>query len=233
LKKLIGIILAFASSGCLQTRTGLKEADEKTVLRKQLSNLQQTNADTSNKFNEYDDDIKRLGGRIESVEQRIGQTGSKAEKNEQALESKIKAQDEKFSNLKDELSKQNTEISELKTTLGQLQAAINSMSVPTPPPLSSTATGASKKAASQSAFESAMALYDKKNYQEAILKFEEYRKANAKGKFVASATMKIGQSFEILGMRDEAKAFYDEVVGKFPKSKEAANAAVRLKKIRK
>jgi TolA-binding protein len=47
------------------------------------------------------------------------------------------------------------------------------------------------------------------------------------------ATYKIGVCFQELGMIEEAKAFYDEVIAKYPKSNEAAKATSRLKAMSK
>ena len=54
---------------------------------------------------------------------------------------------------------------------------------------------------------------------------------NPKGKRYADATYKIGMSFQELKLKDDAKAFYQEVIQKFPKSSEAKKAEVRLKKL--
>ena len=43
------------------------------------------------------------------------------------------------------------------------------------------------------------------------------------------ALLKIGQSFEALGMKEDAKGFYQELTDKFPKSPEAAKAKKKVK----
>jgi TolA-binding protein len=63
------------------------------------------------------------------------------------------------------------------------------------------------------------------------LSYERYRSSHPKGKSFAAATLKIGVCFQELGMSDEAQAFYEEVVAKFPKSKEAEKANARLASI--
>ncbi len=50
-----------------------------------------------------------------------------------------------------------------------------------------------------------------------------------KSKRVPVTLLKIAQSFEALGMADDARGFYQELVEKFPKSSEAKKAKARLK----
>jgi TolA-binding protein len=75
--------------------------------------------------------------------------------------------------------------------------------------------------------------FDQKNWKEAILEYEKYRKANPKGKQFSTATYKIGVAFQELGLNDEAKAFYEEVISKFPKTKDADRASTRMKNLKK
>ena len=82
-------------------------------------------------------------------------------------------------------------------------------------------------------FQAAEAAFEKKAWKEAILDYEKYRKAFPKGKEFPAATYKIGVSFQELGMADEARAFYEEVIAKFPKGKDAKSAQARLKALKK
>ena len=43
------------------------------------------------------------------------------------------------------------------------------------------------------------------------------------------ALLRIGQSFDALGMKDDARGFYQELAEKFPKSTEARKIRARLK----
>ena len=44
-----------------------------------------------------------------------------------------------------------------------------------------------------------------------------------------TALYKIGLSFESLGMKDDAKGFYQELIEKHPKSQEAKKAKAKMK----
>ncbi|MES2962540.1 MAG: hypothetical protein V4760_01530, partial [Bdellovibrionota bacterium] len=72
-------VLALALSGCLSTRNEAKEQEEKLVLKKQVSNLQTMNADVNQRFQEVEDELRKVTGRVETVETRLAQTTDKAQ----------------------------------------------------------------------------------------------------------------------------------------------------------
>jgi TolA-binding protein len=216
---------ALMTSGCLQTRSNLKEQEEKQVLRKQVVNLQQTTADVSSKFNEVDEDLRKTNGRIEALDARMTQIKDRAEKNDFALESKFKEQDTKFQAFREELQKMQAELLEVKASNAALQAAFQSGGAP------SGSSGG--KNSDKNPFELGDSRFEQKAWREAIFAYEDYRKSYPKGKNFGAATYKIGVCFQELGMLDDAKPFYDEVISKFPKSKEADRARSRLKAMSK
>ncbi|MBN8539511.1 MAG: tetratricopeptide repeat protein [Deltaproteobacteria bacterium] len=224
---IVGLMMsgALMTSGCLQTRSNLKEQEEKQVLRKQVVNLQQTTADVSSKFNEVDEDLRKTNGRIEALDARMTQIKDRAEKNDFALESKFKEQDTKFQAFREELQKMQAELLEVKASNSALQAAFQAGGAP------SGSSGG--KNSDKNPFELGDSRFEQKAWREAIFAYEDYRKSYPKGKNFGAATYKIGVCFQELGMLDDAKPFYDEVISKFPKSKEADRARSRLKAISK
>ncbi len=68
-----------------------------------------------------------------------------------------------------------------------------------------------------------------KQYKAAIVDFSKISEKFPKSKRIPLALLKIAQSFEALGMADDAKGFYQEIVERFPKSSEAKKAKARLK----
>lgn len=210
-------------SGCqLDTRSGVREQDEKQVIRKQVANLQATTADVNSRFQDLEDEVRKTNGRLEAVETRLqqaqAQSKSNSDKGSQALDNKIKDNDTGY---REEFTKLQTQVDTLKAQLDSARAADSAASA--------TAAASAKK----DPFAAAEEKYDKKDYKEAILDYERYRKANSKGKQFSTATYKIGSAFQELGMIDEARAFYEEVVSKFPKSKDAARAKTKLTKLTK
>ncbi len=225
LTSLAAPVLLIGLTGCLETRSGVKEVEEKQVLRKQVSTLQQSTADVTSRFNEIEDDLRKTNGRTEALDARMTQIKDRAEKNDFALESKLKEQDAKFTAFREELTKMQTEINEVRAANQALQAGLQAGA--------SAGAVSSDKAAEKNPFDRGEAKFEAKAWRDAIFAYEEYRKANPKGKHFTTATYKIGVSFQELGMNDDAKLFYEETVSRSPKSKDADRAKTRLKAIAK
>ncbi len=68
-----------------------------------------------------------------------------------------------------------------------------------------------------------------KQYKSAIVDFSKISEKFPKSKRIPLVLLKIGQSFEALGMQDDARGFYQDLVERFPKSSEAKKAKARLK----
>ncbi|MES2854867.1 MAG: tetratricopeptide repeat protein [Bdellovibrionota bacterium] len=211
------IAVLVLTTGCLQTRNAAKEQEEKVVLRKQVQNLQSMTADVNARFQDVEDSNRKLEGRVESIENKVDKSQAKSDQGTVGLDAKIKENDAAY---KEEFQKLTAEIERLKLQLAETQANLKRASQDSPvSPADSFAAGDVQ--------------YEKKNYQEAILDYERYRKAYPKGRKFGAATLKIGQAFGELGLKDEARAFYEEVVSKFPKTKEAKTAAAKLKSLKK
>lgn len=219
------LLLPLALTACLQTRGGVKEQDEKQVIRKQVSSLQQATADVNSRFGDVDEDLRKTNGKIETLDARMTQIKDRAEKNDFALETKLKEQDAKFAAFREELQKMQLELNEAKATAQAAQAAIQA----------GAASGASSSSGDKekNTFPAAEAKFEQKAWRDAIFAYEEYRKNYPKGRQFVAATFKIGVCFQELGMNDDAKLFYEEVIGKAPKSKEAGYARSRLKALSK
>lgn len=228
--KAVCMIAALATSvlstGCLQTRTALKEQEEKQVLQKTVRSLQKDTADVTTRFNDIDDDIRKLNGRVEAVEFKANQAQLKNETATKANETRIIELNEKLQIYQDAITKLDTELVELRAAMVQMQEEMRRAPAP-------SAGGGGRGASTPNVFASAEQLFKASRWKEAILEYEKYRKANAKGKQFAEATYKIGVCFQELGLTEEAKAFYEEVLAKFPKSKEAERASYRLKNLNK
>lgn len=223
-KGAVALLVMSSLVGCLQTRSAVKEQEEKQVLKKQVATLQQSTADVSSRFQDLEDDMRKVNGRLEAVENRINQTSAKIEKGDSTVELKFKEQNEKMAAYREEITHLSTELENLKTQMATLQeeqkraAAVTQQAV---------------KEKEKGPFSIAEEKFEQKNWKEAILDYEKYRKANPKGKQFPEATLKIGIAFQELGQGDVAQAFYEELVAKYPKSKEAGKAKTRLKNLKK
>jgi TolA-binding protein len=211
-------------SGCLQTRESVKDSEEKQVMQKQVKNLQQMTADVSARFQDLEEDDRKIIGRVESLEHKTNQLTQKADSGDTASAQQVKQLSEKLVAYQEALTKLDQEVNELKGQVAQLQANGGA---------AKSSGGGSAAAEKKDAFAEAEALFKAGSFRDAILEYEKYRKANPKGKSVAESTYKIGVCFQELGMPDDARAFYDEVVSRFPKTKEANRANTRLKSLQK
>lgn len=81
-------------------------------------------------------------------------------------------------------------------------------------------------------FERAESHMKSKDWKKAILEFENYRKKYPRGRRVSMATYFIGVSFQELGLKEEAKAFFQETIDKYPKTSAFNKAKYRLKQLR-
>lgn len=213
-------ILFFA--GCLQTREDTKAVEEKQVLQSQLKTIQRTNADSANRFEEIEAENRRLNGRIDAQEVRQNQLMARIDKADADRGARTHESDQKVEVLKDDLAKLEQSIQELANRIAALEESQKRAPAPV--------KGAE---AAKAALKEADDLFGKKQWKEAILEYEKYRKAAPKGRSVPLATYRIGVCFQELGLQDEARAFYDDVTAKFPGTPEAEKSAARLKKLKK
>lgn len=224
----LGLSMALFLTACLQTRDSQKEVEEKQVLQKQLTHLQTSSADSNARFQDLEEENRRLAGRVEALEVKLSQFTSKNEKSAGAVDAKLKENNEIY---KEEFAKLNVELNQLREQLASVHAenkrAAESRAA-------AEAAAAAKAAESgKDPFKAGEEKFEKRAWKDAILDYEKYRAHNARGKHFSAATYKIGVCFQELGMPEEAKAFYEEVIAKYPKGKDAEKASTRLKALSK
>ncbi|MFV3407172.1 tetratricopeptide repeat protein [Bdellovibrio bacteriovorus] len=222
--KLIILVVATATllTGCLKTRTDVRENEQRQVMQQQVVTLQKTNADASGRVADLEEQMRELNGRVDVVENKLGSSHSGVEnalrnsqQQNQDLSGKVAIMQEALTTMEKQIYALNAEVNALRAEKAAAQAE------------------KSAKQAKRDAFEAAQDFFAKKDWKQSILNYQKYRDENPKGPKFADATYKIGVSFQELGMKDEAKTFYDEVVSKFPKSEEARRAKIRLKGLKK
>jgi len=87
------------------------------------------------------------------------------------------------------------------------------------------------KFAESARFWIAECFYSMRDYQRAIKEYQKFIEQYSRSPKVPEAVVKQGHSFYELGMMDEAKAFYDQVVAKYPSSSAASEARERIARI--
>jgi TolA-binding protein len=226
--KRFGLVCAVVVlSGCLKTRADLRGDGEDPTPQKQTAVQQRAEkaapakppppVTAAARFEEYDEQMRQLNGRVDVLENSVSQVaaGKQGEaavqaKEKQALDQRLLAYEEAIKKLEAQVQALSDEVTRLKT----------------PPPAPEAAPAASK---GRAAYDEGEELFNKKKWKEAIVSYQKYRDNNPKGKMYADCTYKIGMAFHELGMKDESKAFFEEVVSKFPGSKEAKKAQLRMK----
>lgn len=214
-------------SGCLKTRSDVAETDQRQTLQQQVVTLQRGNADSSARFDDVNEEMRNLRGRVEVVENKLNVTSNEADRSRKQLADQSTESGRRVALLQESLGKMDAQIQALAAEINALkaeQAAMNARQ------------GAAAAAASQARkdpFDAGMEHFNQKDWKKAILSLQKYRDDNPKGSKLAVATYHIGVSFQELEMKDEARTFFEEVVAKFPNSAEAKKARTRLKSLKK
>lgn len=204
-------------SGCIVTRGQLAEKQKE---EQQISKIQIERASMQTQVDELQADLRSALGRIEELEQQKKQAEEQAAGEETAAEAekqdRLKAYEESITKLQEEVNSLSGELGAVKKVLIAKKAVAKT---PAKPQVKGPYTRAEVS-------------FKKKDWQKAIVGYQEYRERFKNGRLYKDATYKIGVCFHELGMLSEARAFYDELIDRFPKSREAAKAKVRLKKLK-
>ena len=85
------------------------------------------------------------------------------------------------------------------------------------------------KKADEATFLRAESYFKLKDYKKAIVDYSKFPEHFKKSTHMAEALYKIGQCFDAMGMKEDAKGFYQELVEKHPKSSQAKKAKSKLR----
>ncbi|WP_413575878.1 tetratricopeptide repeat protein [Bdellovibrio sp. HCB290] len=217
-------------TGCLQTRNDVRNNEQRQVYQSQVTTMQRANADASERVTDLQEQMRALNGRLDVVEN--SQQNANLEKQLKAAQQQNEVLTKKVEVLQESLTKMENQIYQQAAVLNAMNANRQAAEAAEK---AATEKAAAEKAVEKSkrgSYEVAQEHFNKKDWKQAILSYQKYRDESPKGTHFADATYKIGVSFQELGMKDEAKTFFDEVLSKFPKSDEARRAKIRLKGIK-
>jgi TolA-binding protein len=217
-KLLFSFFISSSLIGCLKTRTEVKETETKQVMAQQVTTLQKTNADTSNRIAELEQEVRELNGKIEVIENKLSKQNPEHEKSLKGVTELISDSNKKMAAYQEELLKQDNAIKQLNQEIETLKTE---------------KAKAAEKVEKKDPHQLAEDYFKQSDWKKAIIQYQKYRDENPKGKKVADSTYKIAYSFSELGMKEEAKTFYEEVVSKFPGSPEAKKAKSKIKGFKK
>lgn len=175
-----------------------------------------------------DDQMRQLHGRVDTIENQMNQINAASDGEKKSVTEMAKYTDQKFTAYEEELKKMEVKMMALESELAAVKAKAAEAAVT---PSAGSITGAIS-GKGKTAYDEGENLFNAKKWKEAIVSFQKYRDAYPKGKMYADSTYKIGVCFQELKMKEEARAFFDEVTAKFPGSKEAKKAAFRMKNLK-
>jgi len=232
----LAVTLAIFSSGCLKTRAHLKEEPEESG-RGVPAKVQEVQPQGQYVIDEIKGEITRLNGRIEDLERanKEANTSSIQRDELKKLETRIVELEQAQANLIEAFKKgppqqhsSGTDPLELfergkaQFEDEEYEAAVESLGNYLKAPKA-------KAAVERASFLRGEAYFHLKQYKKAIVDFSKIVESFAHSKLAPTATLRIGQSFEALGMKEEARSFYQELAEKYPKSQEAKKVRSRLK----
>ncbi len=197
-------------TGCLlRTREEVTQREKSQLTQQQQVVEHQQSADRVVWKQDVDSTLRSLIGRVEALEHRMNT-----------------AFDYQRTELEDSKKSQNVFMEEMRSIDGKLNQMNERLDA-----LEKKKRGTKKKPAKKTSWSKAEEFFKSKQWKKAIVAYQEYRTKNPKGRFWADATYKIGVCFQELGLKLDAKSFYQEVVESRPKSKVARNAQNRLKQL--
>lgn len=240
------ILMSLILSGCLTTRTQLKEEQVRRQLEKQLAVLQRSHADSGTKFYDLEDELRILGGRLEVVELQmaevlgmdkggvslIDQLAQQRRIIQALMEEVMTLKGEEFEPLHwgGDQSDSNSEVpngfdnEQFDDQMVDDGDEIEPMEIPPPGTgkIQEDFLGSSSETLSH--LERAEYFFMEESWQEAILEYEAHRQSYPDNKDNADITLKMGLAFRNLGLRQEARAFFTEVISEYPGTSAAKRA---------
>lgn len=216
---------AVLTSGCLKTRSEVSDTDQKAVYgKKNVENQMDAKATVSQTPTEEKDElIRNLNGRVEVLENQL--TALVKEK-----ESLTTQDSQKIVLLQEALAKMEAQLHKFETEAAPKPEEDTSKSNDKSSDENEGKTVVAKKL---STYESAEQYFAKQEWKKAILNFQKYTDESPRGKNVPDAKYKIGVCFQELGMKEEAMAFYEEVVANHSKTTAGKKSKARLGTLKK
>lgn len=227
--------LLIISVGCLRTREDLKEVETSKAMRTQVDSLQKVHADSNSRLEDLMDQNRQLSGRIEELEQRLSQAARTQGSGKEDLQKSLSESKRQSEMLQEGIGKLENQVQALQEEIVTLKTSKSAGGKNTDKDNAKSGVKDVDKGKSKDKEKDLMDIalgdFQEKKWKEAILNFDQYREKYPTGKYAPEATYKTGVSFQELGMKDEAKVFYQEVTEKFPKSDMSKKAQIRLKSI--
>lgn len=250
----LGLIL-LTSSSCLRTRAEVGEVDQTAVYSKKAAENQldgplanTTSGVAANSpavmtqtqiVEDKDELIRNLNGRVEVLENQLASLQKTHEEEKQLASEKMNLLQEALTKLQKQVNGEDvvTDVKSSDTTVAtggfassdEIESKIDAKMTVRPDPKAPTTTEVPKG----NSYEVGQSHFDKKEWKKAILSFHKYTDDAPKSKLIPDAKYKIGISFQELGMKEEAMAYFEEVVANYGATDAGKKAKSRLTKLKK
>ncbi|HTL12277.1 MAG TPA: tetratricopeptide repeat protein [Bdellovibrionota bacterium] len=230
----VGLSLACSTGACLKTRAQLKDDDDSGSMPNQPEAVKPQGGYV---VDELKSEITRLTGRVEDLEHQLKEARESAQEkdkgpNPKDLEKRIGELENAQANMLETIQKmeKNSQsrgggegaFEKAKASFKEkdYEGAINHLNV--------YLRDSDADKAEEATFLRGEAYYSLKQYKKAIVDYSKFPEKYNKSKLLPEALWRIGQSFDNLGMKDDASAFYQELIEKFPKNSRADAARRKL-----
>lgn len=237
--------LLLSNMACLQTRGQYREDSREEADDSQSDTLKHSSAQAVEPPGQYAlDEIKleitRIEGRLQDIERAEKDQQSAQQSAQQAAPSK-----DEFKKLQDHVSQLEANQAELVENLKKAQEQVVVAADPNKvfdrakadyedqqlekatQEFSAYLGSPHPKKAEQATFLRAESYYKLKQYKKAIIDYSKFPEKYKSSPHMPEALYKIGLSFESLGMKEDAKGFYQELIEKFPKTPQAKKAKLK------
>jgi TolA-binding protein len=215
------LLMTVFLSGCfLKTRSEISESDDKRTQQQQVTAMQTQKAEEESRVQDLEASLRQMNGRIEALEHRMNMDFENKQRENVGSSQTQKQMIDQMKVFEDTIARLESRVVELESRKSAPVAA------------GGKAESVLPKSTDSPSYMEAEQLLGQKEWKRAILSYQKYREDNPKGKRFADATYKIGACFQELGKKEEAKAFFEEVIEKFPKSETARKATFRLKNLK-
>lgn len=227
-----------AFGGCLKTRAQMK--NEEAGYNGPGVPTKTKEVQGSYQVDEFRQEITRLTGKIEELEHNQQETAKRNDKLQSETLKKLEAR-----------------INDLEAAQLESIEAIKKLQANIPPPDQTALVDDARKAlnngdtnaaleklnqylrnpggkrAEEATFLRGEAYFARQDFQKALLDYTKFPEKFNKSKLMPQALYKIGMSFSALDLKDDATAFFSELIDKYPQSKEAGLAKAKLAKSKK
>lgn len=221
------VLLLFLSS-CLKTRSEVGSQYQSQVYSKKQAENQSIEPVPSQKpIDERDELIRQMNGRIENLEYQVTALGQELTSLKQ-----LQKEDPRILALQESVEKLENQSTHSAPSLAG--AANENKAVEGSDKIKSSDENLGLKIDPKklTAFDIAQEYFIKKDFKNAILEYQNFVEKHTKpqAKLLPEAKYKMGLCFEALGLKDEAKSFYEEVAAQYPNTEFGKKAKSKVNK---